>query len=431
MFENKTRDLTKTIQITAPLKCHLEEHTWHKMMGWCKAAKSEVSGMGLVKIVNNVFVVYEVFFPKQYCSSGYTELDDRANAKLQIALYNKKIPANHYRFWWHTHYNFNTFWSGTDDGNATTLAKANGEWELSLVINQSGDFLCRADFFKKIHPLVEEKVHVLIDNIEVLTCKNSKRYRHKPNFKSDVKRFVLPMSDLPDSQKPKLDQTSLIHMPGHGHEFSGMADEYGYAGEYGNWWGYGDDKGEYWDSDKKEWKKRADKTAIHNMQFFNGKTGKWEDRVEENVERCKKCDSRFCQDGYICKKKYLVKTLAQTKIDETKKDKTDIRKLKNGDNFGEYIYLDGLLVSKWQYDIETLKKESADSKSPDAPDKPETPCPCGDERCVKQELCVHCDLCQGRCQAATGYCPGCYEFYVNQNKGVSTIHALPESTTVA
>src|SRR4051812_27249037 len=129
MHENMQRDLSGAVQSTSKVKCYLEEHVWHKMMGWCKAAKSEVSGMGLCKIVKGSFVVYDVFFPLQYGSSGYTELDDRALAKLQIALYNKKIPANHFRFWWHTHYNFNVFWSGTDDGNATTLAKANGEWE--------------------------------------------------------------------------------------------------------------------------------------------------------------------------------------------------------------------------------------------------------------------------------------------------------------
>ncbi len=357
MQESLSRSLADTIEIKAPLECHLEEHVWKKMMGWCKAAKSEVSGMGLCVIEKGVFRVYDVFFPLQYDSTGYTELDDRALAKLQIGLYKKKVPSNHFRFWWHTHYNFNVFWSGTDDDNATTLAKANGDWELSLVINQAGEFRCRADFFKKVHKLIDEKVHVLVDEIKVYTVKNSRKRIPKRNYKNDIKRWVKSMADMPERQKPKVaDCPPVIYTPGSNYNNNYLSDHYDWntaQGEFGN----------YWEDD--------DKPVVGDCT----------------------CGNRFCWSGRICgkKKQDLISDLPKTKLSE----------LKNGDKFGDFIFFNSLLLSKRDY-AAAVKDTPAEV--------PET-CKCGDEMCANQELCVHCSLCDGRCQAATGYCPGCVERY--------------------
>ncbi len=384
MQESRARNLDGTIESDSKVKCYLEEHVWHKMMGWCKAAKSEVSGMGLCKIVKGSFVVYEVFFPLQYGSSGYTELDDRALAKLQIGLYNKKIPADHFRFWWHTHYNFNVFWSGTDDNNATTLAKANGQWELSLVINQASEFRCRADFFKKVHPMVPEPVHVLIDNIEVFTCPNSKRQRRKPHYKSDVKRWVKDMSELPEKQKPKFNQcTTVNEYQGYDYAASDRSKP-SYAGEFGNW--------------------------------FGERYGEW----GEVEEYCTKCASRFCINGSICEGK-----LARgERGSESKPKEKKYHELENGDDYGGYVWYNGFLLDPKDYKAkmatreETIEEmaERVGKEMESRETKLTAPCICGDEACNSYDLCVHCDLCGGRCQAATGYCPGCWDYYQGVDK---------------
>lgn len=184
---------TYTLQSTP--KVHIENHAWRKMFGWCRAAESECSGYGLVKLVDGVFVVYDVFFPLQYCSSGYTEIDDIANHRLQDKLSRKKIDPTHYRFWWHTHYNFSTFWSGTDHQNARQQVNYNQEWEVSLVINQKGDYRCRVDY--------ENPFSGTFDECDVYTIPNSRKQKRKRNFKTDVLRYVKTMAQMPDRQKPK------------------------------------------------------------------------------------------------------------------------------------------------------------------------------------------------------------------------------------
>ncbi len=166
---------------------HIERYAWEKMFGWCRAAESEVSGIGIAKIVNGTFIVSDVFFPKQYCSSAYTEADDIALGKINYLVETKKPgSAKWLRFWWHTHYNFNTFWSGTDDANAQGLANANGDWALSLVINQHGDWRCRVDFVKP--------VRVTLDELEVFLIPNSTERKPYNRFKQDVKKWVKPLS---------------------------------------------------------------------------------------------------------------------------------------------------------------------------------------------------------------------------------------------
>lgn len=164
----------------------IQAHAWQKMYGWCRAAQSECSGMGLARIENDgSIVVYEVFFPKQYCSSGWTELDEEHLSALQQKLFLQGRDLAHFRFWWHTHYNFDTFWSGQDEKMAQTLAKTNGEWQLSIVINQKGDYRCRIDFIKPIN--------FVVDDIEVKVIPNDRKRKRKRNYKADVRKWVHPM----------------------------------------------------------------------------------------------------------------------------------------------------------------------------------------------------------------------------------------------
>lgn len=169
------------------VKLYIQKHCWEKMHGWCKAANSEVSGLGLAQIVDGIFVVSDVFLPKQYCSGAATELDDIAKGALNYHLYqkNKRYPKM-VRIWWHTHYNFDVFWSGTDDDCSQLLAQTNGEWSVSLVINQAGDWLARADFVKP--------VRLTIDEIPVFLIENTEKRKPYTRFERDIKKWVLPMS---------------------------------------------------------------------------------------------------------------------------------------------------------------------------------------------------------------------------------------------
>ena len=166
------------------IKVQIEESCWKDMFGWCRAAESEVSGFGIADLVDGVFKVSKVYFPEQMCSSGYTRIGFEAYARLKYALMKRKEP--HWwnpGFWWHTHYNFGTFWSGTDDDQAQQNAAASGEHGLSLVINQAGNWLARADFIKP--------VPVMLDELKVELINDSHKHP-KRNYRRDIKKWVSP-----------------------------------------------------------------------------------------------------------------------------------------------------------------------------------------------------------------------------------------------
>lgn len=199
MKESLVRTVSNTVDASEmDLEVHVERHVWSKMFGWCRAANSEVSGLFMVRLdswgwaVRNgriepkaKFTAYDVYFPEQRCSGAYTELEDAAVGKLSMRLHKKKKKLEELRGWWHTHYNFNTFWSGTDDDNAQRLMRANGEWLVSIVINQKGDWLCRVD--------VMNPVNMVFDKVKVFLVQNSRKLKRKRNFKSDIKRWVKPL----------------------------------------------------------------------------------------------------------------------------------------------------------------------------------------------------------------------------------------------
>lgn len=177
-----------------PIVVQIEKHCMDKMQGWCNAAKTEVSGWGKVQLVDGIFKVSNVWLPQQKCSTGYTLIEAESTARLKQHLYEKCKTLDEMvafwddiKFWWHTHYDFNTFWSDTDDNQAKEVAKVNGEWSLSLVINQKGDRLCRTDFMRP--------VPVTIDNLTVMEVNNTARHA-KRDYDRDIKRWVGPLDKV-------------------------------------------------------------------------------------------------------------------------------------------------------------------------------------------------------------------------------------------
>lgn len=161
----------------------IEEHCRKDMWGWCRATNLECSGMGLVKLINGEFHVYKVFLPQQVGSSGGTDITLEGRGGLQYYLHKKGLPPEDLRFWWHTHPTFNVFWSGTDDNEAQRVAAGNEEWSLSLVINQKGEYKCRADFMKPVRIMVDELKPKWVTNTGM---------QAKHNYKKEVARWVKP-----------------------------------------------------------------------------------------------------------------------------------------------------------------------------------------------------------------------------------------------
>lgn len=166
------------------VRVQIQKHCMDKMQGWCNTAESEVSGYGLVTLENGIFKVRDVFLPEQRCSSSYTLIESEALGRLLYSLHTRGKDAYDLWFWWHTHYNFGTFWSGTDEEQAQKIAIDNRRQSLTLVINQNGDRLCRADF--------KTPIDITINNLPIDIVPNVGKVS-KRDYKWDVKRWVKPM----------------------------------------------------------------------------------------------------------------------------------------------------------------------------------------------------------------------------------------------
>lgn len=169
------------------IKVKIENSVWKDMFGWCRAANTECSGYGLVKQdEKGDLLVHKVFLPEQQCSTGYTTILSEATARLEHHLLSKK-NINYWevmRLWWHTHYNFDTFWSETDDKTAQEFSEFRGNtWGLSIVINQAGDYKCRIDMKKPFDILVDDiPIEIVPDN-----------HQHtKHNYKADIRKWIKP-----------------------------------------------------------------------------------------------------------------------------------------------------------------------------------------------------------------------------------------------
>jgi hypothetical protein len=82
----------------------------------------EVSGLGTVVFDKeaNAYRVTDVILLEQEVGSAHTDLDDKAVAK---ACYDMRNSEGELAFWWHSHVNMDTFWSGTDHETMDSIGK--------------------------------------------------------------------------------------------------------------------------------------------------------------------------------------------------------------------------------------------------------------------------------------------------------------------
>lgn len=119
-----------------------------RIMYYAKAAEGEVSGLGtIMKDPSGKYIVDEVHLLEQESSGADTELNPESISKLMTDMMKANQDPSKLKFWWHSHANMGVFWSGTDDTCAETLSR---EFAFSLVVNKSGESLCRLDIYNPI-----------------------------------------------------------------------------------------------------------------------------------------------------------------------------------------------------------------------------------------------------------------------------------------
>ncbi len=135
---------------------HFEFLAYSKLRTYINNVEAEVSGLGEIKVdrKDNKIIVKDVFLIEQEVTSSSTKLDPEGIMKFyhdRLKL-NPKDRQRNYKLWWHSHFDFNVFWSGQDDKciNGLDNDTKRDNWLLSVVGNQDGELLVRIDLFYPI-----------------------------------------------------------------------------------------------------------------------------------------------------------------------------------------------------------------------------------------------------------------------------------------
>ena len=126
-----TSELDEEEAENAEMTVEIDGEVYQKIMHWIQKASGEVSGLGKVQMINGIMKVTSAILIDQKNTGASTETTAAAIGK---AMFELKDEPGHLNFWWHSHVDFDVFWSGTDMDTIQELGKHG--WFLSTVLNK-------------------------------------------------------------------------------------------------------------------------------------------------------------------------------------------------------------------------------------------------------------------------------------------------------
>lgn len=123
-------------------------NVYNKMLAYAQCSPGEISGFGKIIISADAqgvekATVTEVRIFKQKVTGAHTTIEEDTLHKWLMNLVKTDEDPSQWNLWWHSHYNFGVFFSGTDAATISQLSKQSTLF--SLCINQAGDMTARKD----------------------------------------------------------------------------------------------------------------------------------------------------------------------------------------------------------------------------------------------------------------------------------------------
>lgn len=156
----QTRTYTKEKTLN-DVKLILPYQSYRKVMEYAVASPGEITGFAEVEFdkENYIFRMGEVYLLKQECTSADVEMDDDALDAFNDQLIEQGVTQLP-RLWWHSHNDFNVFFSGTDENTITYLAHES--YVVALVVNKKRQMYAKARINGEV-PFVIEPLKVEVD----------------------------------------------------------------------------------------------------------------------------------------------------------------------------------------------------------------------------------------------------------------------------
>jgi len=122
----------------------------------------EINGFGIVNFDNpQVILLEDVFILDQMATPGSVETDPLALGRYMHQMHLDGGDSSKIKFQWHSHVQMPPFFSAVDKDNIENWP---GDWLVSLVLNQRGEFECRYDslrplrFSQVLEPVIDVTV---------------------------------------------------------------------------------------------------------------------------------------------------------------------------------------------------------------------------------------------------------------------------------
>lgn len=113
---------------------------FEKLVVWVSKAEGEVSGIGKICVTKtHDFLLEDVWLLEQEATHADCEFSAESVAKFLIDYVDKGHKVEGLYFWWHSHGNMHTFWSGTD---RATMKDWPGDYVLAFVMNKKLEQKC-------------------------------------------------------------------------------------------------------------------------------------------------------------------------------------------------------------------------------------------------------------------------------------------------
>lgn len=118
------------------MKVFIDRIAYEKINYWIHKTTKEISGLGIVEVIDGNAHINDVILLKQENSASETEInpEDIGKAMFEFHTAGKKGDI---RFWWHSHVDMNVFWSNTDYECMELISKQG--WFISTVFNKKGE----------------------------------------------------------------------------------------------------------------------------------------------------------------------------------------------------------------------------------------------------------------------------------------------------
>lgn len=140
------------LNLPKPGRIFITPFAFQKLKLYTVLCPAEISGLGLVELREDRFVVTDVFILPQRVTPADTELEAQHLCEfLSQYIAQGKDPAS-LKVWWHSHGEMDLDWSETDRG---TIEAFPGEYLISLVGNKNGEFVCRLDVFAPSREVID------------------------------------------------------------------------------------------------------------------------------------------------------------------------------------------------------------------------------------------------------------------------------------